>query len=155
MRIGGGNKFTKRIECVDPKRDIWKIRWDFDDNTFQEETFNHKPTIQEIKDTIYKRINEETQNIIINDFIWKEMKINLDQNSQINYKAAYDLAVQSAGVSLPIKFKFGNWDDPIYYKFTTLTELSDFYTAMIKHIQNTLQDGWKKKDNINWSDYKF
>ena len=91
---------------------------------------------------------------IVNKFIWNNTKIYLDQHNQLNYKVAYDLAVQSAGVSLPVKFKFGSVDNPIYHKFTTLSELTDFYTSMVKHIQNTLQVGWEKKDNINWADYE-
>ena len=39
---------------------------------------------------------------------------------------AYDLAVQTNGVSLPVTFKFGDNDNPVYYKFTTLEELTDF-----------------------------
>ena len=29
-------------------------------------------------------------------------------------------------ISLPVTFKFGDNDNPVYYKFTTLEELTDF-----------------------------
>ena len=154
MRISGGNRLTKCLECIDSNRNIWKLRWDFSDGSFEETTLSYKPSLQEVKDIIYNHINQETQDTIINKFVWNNTKIYLDQHNQLNYKAAYDLAIQSAGMSLPVKFKFGDVDNPVYYKFTTLTELSDFYTSMIEHIQDTLQAGWQKKDNINWADYE-
>ena len=154
MRISGGNRLTKHLECVDSARNIWKLRWDFSEGSFEEVTLSYKPSLDEIKNIIYNHIDKETQDTIVNKFIWNNTKIYLDQHNQLNYKVAYDLAVQSAGVSLPVKFKFGSVDNPIYHKFTTLSELTDFYTSMVKHIQNTLQVGWEKKDNINWADYE-
>ena len=41
----------------------------------------------------------------------------------------------------------------IYYLAVYIFSL--FYLTTIKHIQNTLQKGWEKKDSINWNNYKI
>ena len=111
MRICGGNKLTKHIECVDNKRNIWKIRWDFKEIegvlSFEEQTFNYRPSLKEIQDIIYTWYNKQTDQAILNGFRWKGMPVWLSTENQFNYKAAYDLAVQTSGLSLPVKFKFG------------------------------------------------
>ena len=43
-------------------------------------------------------------------------------------------------------FKFGTDEVPQYREFVTLEELTDFYTKAMKHVQDTLSDGWRKKD---------
>ena len=78
----------------------------------------------------------------------------LSQENQYNYKAAYDLAVQTDGKTLPVTFKFGTDDEPVYRTFDTLDDLADFYTKAVKYIQNVLTDGWRKKDAIDLGKYK-
>ena len=68
-------------------------------------------------------------------------------------RQAYDLAVQTAGATLPVVFKFGTDTEPVYREFATLEDLTDFYTKAMQHIQNTLADGWKKKDVFDLSLY--
>ena len=58
-------------------------------------------------------------------------------------------------MSLPVTFKFGDNDNPVYYKFTTLEELTDFYTKALQYINTTLKEGWNKKDSIDWSLYNL
>lgn len=79
----------------------------------------------------------------------------LSSENQFNYKAAYDLAVQTNGANLPQVFKFGSTENPEYYKFETVEELTDFYTKATTYINQCLAVGWAKKDNINWDDYKY
>ena len=73
--------------------------------------------------------------------------------NQFNYKAAYDLAVQTNGASLPVTFKFGD-SSPVYHTFNTLEEISDFYTSALSYVNNMLADGWAKKDSLDWSEYE-
>jgi hypothetical protein len=58
-------------------------------------------------------------------------------------------------MNLPIKFKFGTADEPIYHTFETLEELSDFYVKAMGYINTCLEEGWIEKDSINWEDYKI
>jgi hypothetical protein len=71
------------------------------------------------------------------------MLVWLSSENQFNYKAAYDLAVQTGGASLPVKFKFGTTEDPVYYTFTNINDLSDFYMSAMRYINQTLDQGWQ------------
>lgn len=97
--------------------------------------------------------NEVTDSEILNGYVWNDMKIYLSKENQFNYKTAYDLAIQTGGENLPFTFKFGTDEEPVYYSFTNLEELSDFYQGMVKHINSTIIKGWKKKDAIDYSVY--
>ena len=52
-------------------------------------------------------------------------------------------------------FKFGSTENPEYYKFEAVEELTDFYTKTTAYINQCLAVGWAKKDSINWDDYKY
>ena len=45
-------------------------------------------------------------------------------------------------------------EEPQYRTFENLEELTDFYTKAMKHIQDTLADGWRKKDAFDPEDYR-
>lgn len=116
--------------------------------------FNHIPSIDEIKNIIISYYNNITNEKILSGFVWNGMKVWLSTENQFNYKAMFDIAIQTKGSNLPVRVKFGDNENIIYYEFSDLEELSNFYHEMINYIQNTIQNGWKKKDNINWDIYK-
>lgn len=142
----------------------YRIRWDFKEETDGEkivvsffETDVHakyKLRFFDIKNAILDAINKDTDYKIISGFQWRNMPVWLSTENQFNYKAAYDLAVISQGKSLPVVFKFGTTENPIYYTFDSLEEISDFYLSAMAYINNTLEEGWKAKDSINWDIYK-
>lgn len=115
------------------------------------ERFTSKPTQEEIKEIVIAQINRNVEEEILRGLVWKEMPIWLSKENQFNYKAAYDLAVQTDGQSLPVKFKFGTDEQPAYYTFDTLEELREFYVASVHHIQQALDDGWAEKDGLDLS----
>lgn len=120
---------------------------------WQEYTFNYNPTLSEIKNIIINYYNKKIDEKILSGMIWNNMNIWLSSENQFNYKIAYDLALQTNGANLPIVFKFGDNETPVYHEFKTLQELSDFYMSSVMHIQNTLQEGWELKDSIDWQKY--
>ena len=135
------------------------VRWDFqtDENgevTFQEVKFPYKPTLEIIKEIILEVENIKIDSKILEGFEWNGMKVWLSSENQFNYKAAYDLAVQTQGESLPYKVKLGSEDAPVYKEFNSLQDFKAFYLAIQKHIQETISEGWKKKDSIDWSQYQ-
>jgi hypothetical protein len=121
--------------------------------TWQEKRFTYTPTLDEIKTIILDYYNSEINNKILSEFYWKGMSVWLSNENQLNYKTIYDIAIQTKGENLPVVFKFGNSDNPQYYAFKTLDELSEFYLGSVAHIQRTLREGWQKKDSINWEVY--
>ena len=118
------------------------------------ERFEYKPTLEEIKEIIIAQVNRNVEEKILCGLMWRDMPIWLSTENQFNYKAAYDLAFQTNGASLPTVFKFGDTENPIYYKFDTLEDLQDFYVKAMRYINEQLAIGWAKKDAIDWSKYE-
>jgi len=122
--------------------------------TWTEALIPFKPSLEQLKKLILDVINKEVDEKILSGFVWKDMPVWLSTENQFNYKAAYDLAVMSQGQSLPVTFKFGATESPVYYTFETLDDISDFYISAMAYINTTLAEGWKLKDGIDWSVYE-
>lgn len=122
--------------------------------TWYETWLSGKPSIEQVKGVILDALNKDVDQKILSEFVWKDMSVWLSSENQFNYKAAYDLAVMSQGKSLPVVFKFGSTDNPAYYQFETLEDISDFYLSAMAHVNKCLDEGWKKKDSIDWSVYE-
>lgn len=106
-----------------------------------------------LKVLLLNALNKEIQNKIISGFVWRDMKVWLSIENQMNYKNSYDLAIHTNGDILPVTFKFGNDDEPVYYQFNSIEDLEEFYIAMNTHISDTLSEGWDIKNSINWTKY--
>ena len=152
--------FPKLIEYIGCGN--WRIRFNIQsfgelDKTkykYLEFEMKQKPNIQDIKNVILDYCNKEIDELILSGFVWEGMNIWLSSENQFNYKAAYDLAIQTNGLNLPIIFKFGSSDNPVYYTFTTKERLQNFYMEAMSYINKTLNEGWIKKDSINWDVYQ-
>lgn len=165
MRVQG-TEGVALVECINPDKDKWRVRWDVRPNTgtdeqgnprtginYEETEFLYKPTISEIKKVVLDWYNQQIDLKITSGFVWRDMPVWLSSENQFNYKAAYDLAVQSGGLNLPIRFKFGTDDGPVYYTFNSVDILSEFYVASAAFIQYTLDQGWIVKDGVDWTPY--
>ena len=115
------------------------------------ERFTRKPTMEEIKEIIIAQINRNVEEKILCGLVWKDMPIWLSTENQFNYKSAYDCARDTAGQSLPVKFKFGTDKEPVYYTFTTFEELQEFYMTSLQFVQQVLDEGWAEKDGLDLS----
>lgn len=113
------------------------------------EVFDHQPTAEEVKATIIAQINANTDEKILSGYSYQGMQVWLSSENQFNYKAAYDLAVQTGGETLPTTFKFGTDAEPQYYTFETLEELGSFVKGIFAHINEALQAGWQEKDSLD------
>jgi len=140
--------FAYGIEPVDDKNSTWF------------EVFFYKKqypevTLDMLKEAIYADANAETDRRILEDFVWEGKNVWLSSENQFNFKAAYDLAVQTKGKSLPVKFKLGEntEGEPVYHTFEDLSEITDFYTKAMAYINQCLNEGWNRKDSIDWNVY--
>ena len=128
-------------------------------STWYEIYFYKKPhpvvTLDDIKEAILSDINAQTDEKILKGFVWEDKPVWLSSENQFNFKAAYDLAVQTKGKSLPVKFKLGETaeGEPVYHTFEEMSEFTDFYTKAIAFINTCLNEGWERKDSIDWSEY--
>lgn len=121
--------------------------------TWAEHVFRNKPSLSQIKEFILTEINKRTDRLILSGFVWKGVPVWLSMENQLNYKTAYDLAVQTNGQVLPT-FKFGTTESPVYYKFESLEDLKDFYISAMSYVTDTLATGWQEKDKIDWTVYE-
>lgn len=114
--------------------------------------YDHKPDELELKEDITALIDHFTDERILTGFQWNGGNVYLSQENQMNFKAAYDLAVQTQGATLPIKFKLGEDADcnPIYHTFSELSEFTDFYTKAVAFIVTALNEGWNEKDSVDY-----
>lgn len=154
-----GSSDVQLFECTNPVRNYWRIRFDVQKNEdgsadYMEHQFQHKPSLAEIKSVINNFYNEQTDANILSGLQYEGQMVWLSAENQANYKAAYDLAVQTQGESLPYKVKLGSEDAPVYKEFNSLQDFKAYYLAIQKHIQETISEGWKKKDSIDWSQYQ-
>lgn len=165
MKQSQGSKGIALIECINPRLQKYRVRWNVKDVkpteenmssemvSFMEEEFSHKPNIDEVKNLILNWYNAEIDNKIYSTFYWKGNMVWLDSLAQLNFKASYDLAKEGL-YDFTIPFKFGTMDKPTYYTFSGVDELREFYLAAVKHVSDTLAEGWKVKDAIDWSEYE-
>lgn len=166
MRRVQGTIGVALVECINHYIGKYRVRWDIQPETGEDadkqavsyyETeiiLRHKPNINDIKQAVLEGVNRMIDEKIISEFVWNDMPVWLSSENQFNYKAAYDLAFQTNGATLPTVFKFGTTENPVYYKFDNLEELTDFYTKALTYINEQLAMGWYKKDNIDWSAYE-
>lgn len=73
QNVSGCRQGVSLIECVNPRKGKWKIRWNVKDNgdgssTWMEEDFNHKPTEVEVRDVILGWYNENIDSEIREGF---------------------------------------------------------------------------------------
>ena len=115
-----------------------------------------KPTIEMVNDAIKGDIDSQTDETILCGFVWNEKPVYLSSENQFNFKAAYDLAVQTDGANLPVTFKLGELTDgtPVYHTFEEMAEAQDFYVKAVTFINQTLAAGWQRKDSIDWAPYE-
>ena len=123
-----GNTPVLNIECISPRKNKWKIRWDITEQedglaNWIEHDLDHKPTEQEIKDIIMDWYNTNIKEKIVSSFIWNDIPVWLSLENQMNYKSIYDIAKQGIEEILPVTFKLGTDEYPVYKSFSTLEEL--------------------------------
>lgn len=110
--------------------------------------FDHRPTASEVLKVITDHVDSLTDQKILTGYRWQGKNVYLSSENQFNFKAAYDVAVQTEGAQLPIKFKLGEDAEglPMYHTFNSMNAFTDFYTGAISFIQQALAAGWEEKD---------
>lgn len=108
-----------------------------------------------IKAAVDDIINSQTRERILSGFVWHGKNVWLSSENQFNFNAAYALAIQTNGKSLPMRFKLGEAEKgvPVYHTFEDMEEFTDFHAKMIAFIGTCLNEGWEKKDGTDWSIY--
>ena len=166
MNTFNNTGFEKDFKTIQKQNNVYIIN--FDKNVLGEDAetgektvtwksfvYNPRKNGKSIVDNICDIINEDVTYVIENCFTWNGYSIHLNKENQMNYKAAFDLALSTNGESLPVTFRFYKNRKPELYTFDNVAELKDFYIKANAHINKCLMNGWTKKDSINESDYKI
>ena len=118
--------------------------------------YDHKPTKTELKEDITQLIDGITDSKILQDFRWNEVSVYLSTENQMNFKAAFDLNMQTGGLMLPVKFKLSEdaEGNAVYHTFENMDDFTDFYTSAVSYINQCLNEGWAEKDSLDMSSYE-
>lgn len=113
-------------------------------------------SFKDVKDAILEDINKQTDEKILNGFVWNNINVWLSSENQTNFSEAQRMASVKPELVLPVTFKLGEIDDetPVYHTFETFEELDGFYTQAFGYINQCLNEGWQRKDAIDWEPYK-
>lgn len=145
------------LELYNGISDSWLLRWQgLGEGEVVETIVSPRPTLEVIKHYILDWHNKEIDKVILFGHKWRGMGVWLSSENQQNYKASFDLAMQfnGQGGTLPLVYKFGTEAEPVYHRFETLEELSDFYLSTVAYVKEVLVAGWARKDAIDWSIYE-
>lgn len=120
------------------------------------QAFDHEPEQEELTKLITDEINARTSRKIIEGLTWDGMAVWLSTENQLNFKLAYDMAVQTEGASLPVEFKLGEQDgNAVFRTFTTVEEITSFHNAIVEHIHSCLERGWKAKERVRSEEWRI
>lgn len=116
--------------------------------------YGERPTRRQMKADIEALVNGLTDEKITGGYEWHGMPVWLSGENQFNFKAAYDLAFQTNGASLPERYKLGEDAEgkPVYHDFKDLAEFQDFYHGAIAYIQKCINEGWEMKDGVDYDE---
>ena len=113
-------------------------------------------SLQDVKDAILADIDAQTDAKILNGYEFtpdgasESITVWLSKESQTNFSEAHRLQI------VPVKFKLNETEDkqPIYHTFETFEELDRFYKGGVQYINQCLNEGWARKDAIDWTPYE-
>ena len=114
-----------------------------------------KPSFEAAKKAILADIDAQTDEKILNGYEFTPdgadtpIIVWLSKENQTNFSEAHRLQI------VPVKFKLNETADkqPIYHTFETFEELDRFYKGGVLYINQCLNEGWVRKDSIDWTPY--
>jgi hypothetical protein len=111
--------------------------------------FDHKPTLSEVKELVVSAINTATEEKIINGFVWNGKAVYLSPENQLNFSAIE----RSEKIPYPLILKINEQEDgtPIYHTFENADDFIAFSQAACAYVIKTVQEGWKEKDEVDWT----
>ena len=89
MRRVEGSSGVSLMECTNPVKDKWRIRWDVQEKengsaSYMEEEFGHKPTDEEIHTLVMSWYNSQTDAAILSGFAYNGAHVWLSVENQYN-----------------------------------------------------------------------
>ena len=116
----------------------------------------------DVKAAIEGDINADTSARITQGFAYTvkhgaqagtEVNVWLSKENQSDFHAMHQNA---DGLTFPVRYKIGETADgmPVYEEFADADEMHTVCTLTSQHVLSCQQDGWDRKDAIDWEPYK-
>ena len=159
MRRVHGSRIPGLIERIDPRRELYAVRWDIRRNagerassaygtSYMEETFQHLPTMADIQGTIEGWYDSEAARKTLEGFAFQGKSVRLDTESRLRYTSEYLEAVTTGGANLPLRL--GDGEDYI----VTMADMNAFFGAMNAHVRACLTEAAQRKAAVDYLLYE-
>ncbi len=109
--------------------------------------FDHKPSLDEVKEQVLAAIDMDTRDKIINGLNYDGYKVNLTVENQLNYSMFKNIGRYP--VIIKVEDSEGN-DTTISL---TKEDYAAFYSSVQTHIKGCLQHCWQEKTTLDLSCY--
>lgn len=121
------------------------------------ERFNHKPTLDEIKETIQKTISAEADERKRTGFSWQGVPVKYDEEAERNLIGLSVKIPRLGAAMFPLTFKLGDNADgsPAFYEFKDAEEFESFTDALLVFTQECYANSWAEKSNIDWTKFEI
>jgi len=108
--------------------------------------FTYQPSLDEIKKIIFDQIDAETDEKILNGFVYDGISVVLSAETQFNFLGTL-MNIQGGGVEFPKTFKLGETEDgtPLFHDFVDAAEFVTFCGLATKHKEACYSEGWAQK----------
>lgn len=132
----------KEVEENGIKKQIKNYKFTTDEKTILEAGYEiyipAQVSVEKLVEASNSFINKQTDQKILNDFIYNNNEFYLSMENQFNFKNLYDLRNQRK-YPVTVKTKTG------FMELKTPEEVESFYLAGVIFIENCLTEGWKLK----------
>lgn len=96
------------------------------------------PTLEELIENSNNTINRETDQKILNNFVYNDEEFYLTSENQMNFANMY-IAKEYLTYPQQIKTKIG------FIELTSAEDVTEFYLSGINFVKQCLEDGWLEK----------
>lgn len=109
--------------------------------------FDHKPSLEEVKEQVLTAIDMETRERITSGMTYDGYRVNLTVENQLNY------AMFKVMGRYPVIIKVGDADGGDVTISLTKEQYAAFYSSVQNHIKDCLQSCWEEKTSLDLSCY--
>ena len=111
--------------------------------------FDHKPSLEEVKEQVLTAIDMDTREKIISGMKYDGYKINLSVENQLNYAMFKNMG------RYPVVIKVEDASGSDVTISLTKDNYAAFYSSVQNHIKECLQSCWQEKTNLDLSCYSI
>lgn len=159
MKRVHGSRIPGLIERIDPRRELYAVRWDIRRNagerassaygtSYMEETFQRLPTMADIQGAIEGWYDSEADSRIEEGIAFQGKTVRLDTDSRLRYTSEYLEAVTTSGANLPLRL--GDGEDYV----VTMADLNAFFGEMNAHVRACQTEAAQAKAAVDYLLYE-